>query len=133
MPVRSSISMRISPNSWSVKPCPAPWRSLIVYPLSSRLMRRESVTALANRSGWGRAIGFFRRRRAALGIRAELCEGFVELVGKLHELAHRGHRAAGTLRRLARNAGDDLHGVRDAFGAAHLLLGSEGNFLDEFG
>src|SRR5215472_16063838 len=125
--------MRISLNSWSVKPCPAPWRSLIVYPLSSRLHGGSPFSALANCSCRDRAIGFFGRCRSRLGTRAKLRESFVELIGKLHELAHRGYSAARALRRLARNARDDLHGVRDALGTPHLLLGCEGNFLDQLG
>ena len=65
--------------------------------------------------------------------RTELRQGFVQLIGKFHELADGCDRAASTLRRLARDAGNDLHGMRDAFRAAHLLFGSERNFLHEFG
>jgi len=64
---------------------------------------------------------------------AELRERFVQLVGKFYQLADRGDGAAGTLRRLARDAGNDLHGVGDTFRAAHLLFGSERDFLYKFG
>ena len=68
--------------------------------------------------------------RSAFGIGTELGKSFVELVRKFDQLADGGYRAARALRSLARNIGNDLHGVGDTFSAAHLLFGSEGNFLD---
>src|SRR5215469_17952785 len=105
MPVRSSISMRISLNSCSLKPCPAPWRSLMVITLLPHYGGRFSL--LPNRSHRDWAVHFL-RRRATFRICTELCQSLVQLVGKLYELADRCDGAARALGRLARDIRDDL-------------------------
>src|SRR5262249_24188838 len=95
--------------------------------------RGERVHLLAQTAGRTRPLGFLLLLDAGILVgRPELRETFVELIRQLDELAYGCDRCARALRRLARDAGDDLHGVGDTFRAAHLLLGSEGDFLNEF-
>src|SRR5256885_16015513 len=79
------------------------------------------------------AVRIFRVFLGLLGSGAELRKGFVELIRKFDELADGGDSAACSLRGLAGNVGNNLHGVSDALRAAHLLFRSERNFLDELG
>src|ERR1700676_2404029 len=133
MPLRSSISMRISLNSCSLNT--GPGRSVIVFTLSPAPSRAGNH-CLPQSAGWDGPLGVFANAGISVGIlvgRAKLRERFVELIGQLDQLADGSHGAARSLRRLPRNAGNDLHGVRDAFRAPDLLFGSERNFLDEFG
>src|SRR5271166_1648723 len=130
MPVRSSISMRISLSSCSLKPCSGPWRSLMVIPLLPLDGKGAEVHRLTNSANRCQAMVSV-LCRSAFGIGAELGEGFIELVRKLNELADGGYRAARALRGLARDVGNDLHGVGNTFCAAHLLFGRERNLLDE--
>src|SRR5580704_9317762 len=126
--------MRISLNSCSLSSCAAPWGSLIDRSARSPGYFRRKFTALSDRSGWNWAmIVFFGGVGGLLRLGAELRQGFIQLIGELHQLADGCDGSAGTLRSLPRNVGNDLHGVRNAFRTAHLLLGSERDFLDEFG
>src|SRR2546430_5072372 len=138
MPVRSSISMRISLNSCSLKPATTPWRSLIVptFPLWLGMPRNHNASR--TRAGNHR-LPQSDCRHGPLGLGrnhafagAELGQSFVQLVREFDQLTDRGDRAARSLRSLARDVGNNLHSVSDAFRAAHLLFGSQGNFLDEF-
>src|SRR5882724_1776981 len=138
IPVRSSISMRISLNSCSLSPCACPWRSVIVFPFSgshslapqARRAKSRFLTRCACRD---RPIRFFTRssRCRSLGRRTELRQRFVQLIRQFDELAHRCHRSARSLRGLPRDAGDDLHRVRHAFRSAHLLFRCQRNFLNQ--
>src|SRR5712692_9751362 len=143
IPVRSSINMRISLNSCSLKPGTEPWRSLIIITFPLRylaLCDRDAASAgagnycltkSANRDG---PLGFFMRAGGSrLGRCTELRQPLVQLIGEFHKLAYGSHRAARTLGRLARNVRDNLHGVRYAFRAAHLLFRRKGDFLHQFG
>src|SRR5712664_793352 len=129
IPVRSSISMRISLNSCSLSPSTCPWRSVIVIPFSGSYSRapdtsrRESrfLTQCACRDGPIRI--FARRTRCrSLGRCTELRQRFVQLIRQFDELAHRCHGSARSLRGLPRKIGNDLHRVRHAFRPAHLLF-----------
>src|SRR6266850_36702 len=138
IPVRSSISMRISLNSCSLSPSTCPWRSVIVFPFSGSYSlapdtsRQESrfLTQCACRDG---SIRIFTRRTRyrSLGRRSELRQRFVQLIRQFDELAHRCHGSARSLRGLPRNAGNDLHRVRHAFRPAHLLFRCQRNFLNQ--
>ena len=103
--------MRISLNSCSLKRTAGPWRSLIVVTFRLRSIlaatshsairaapeQRISLYALSRRAYWNRVpLGFFGDAGALFGC-AELCQRFVELIGKLDELADRCDRAAGAL------------------------------------
>src|SRR6266850_81542 len=139
IPVRSSISMRISLNSCSFSPCTCPWRSVIVFPFSgsyslaptARRRGDRFLTRCACRDGPIRI--FTRSNRRSLGRRTELRQRFVQLVRQLDELAHRCHGSARSLRGLPRNTGNDLHRVRHAFRPAHLLFRCQRNFLNQLG
>src|SRR6266481_9986120 len=137
IPVRSSISMRISPSSCSLSPCPCPCRSLIVLPFSgprsySRPCGEEEPRCLTKSACRDRPLGMF-ICCSRFGGSTELCQRFVQLIRQLDKLAYGCHCPAGSLRRLPRNARNDLHGVRDSFCSAHLLFGSQRNFLYQFG
>src|SRR3984893_5915563 len=101
-----------------------------------KFFRNSCTTSFTNelprRSYW-KALRFFLMSAAMFRRGAELCETLVQLVGQLYKLADRGHRSARPLRGLARNVGDDLHSVCNAFRPAHLLFGCQRNFLYEFG
>src|SRR5690242_2927435 len=125
MPVRSSISMRISLNSCSLSPWPGPWRSLIVLPFIGCALACRSKPGksgrLTNRARWDGPIRFFFGTSGGLG-GAELRQRLVQLIRKLYELADGRHCSACSLRSLSRNVGNDLHRVRDTFRSAHLLF-----------
>src|SRR5208282_1356954 len=131
IPVRSSISMRISLNSCSLRPCAGPWRSLITVPLLLRPLARAENHCLPQSAGWDGPLGIF-QTIAGLRIGSELRKCFVQLIGQFHELADRRDGSTRALRRLPRDAGNDLHRVRHAFRATHLLFGSQRYFLNEF-
>src|SRR5258708_20104770 len=134
MLVRSSISMWISLNSCSVKLTGPPWRSLIVLDSIHCLLQAHDDCCLTMGAHRYRLpVGFLGLLFRLLGSRTELRKRFVELIGKLDQLADRGHGAARSLRSLPGDVGNDLHGVRDAFCSAHLLFRSQGNFLHEVG
>ena len=106
--------MRISLNSCSLKRTAGPWRSLIVVTFSapetswSHYVPQRGIrgrpeqrirfsNALSRCAYWNRVpFGFFGDAGALFG-RTELCEPFVELIGKLDELADGCDRAAGAL------------------------------------
>src|SRR6266705_2928429 len=136
IPVRSSISMRISFNSCSLGPCTDPWRSVIVFPfwglpLPSAARGEEESHCLTKSACRDGPLGIFTRMRSLRG-RAELRQRFVQLIRKFDQLANRRHRSARSLRRLPCNAGNNLHRVRHTFRSAHLLLRCQGDFLNEF-
>src|SRR5277367_213007 len=87
IPVRSSISMRISLNSCSLRPCAGPCRSLITVPLLLRHFARAENHCLPQSAGWDGPLGIF-QNIAGLRRRAELRQSFVQLIGKFHKLAY---------------------------------------------
>src|SRR5271163_377909 len=101
--------------------------------MSKRGKQPRSDPPLTIRPHWRGSPRFFLCLRRPARLRAELRKSFVELLGELHHVAYGGSRLPRALRGLPRNAGNDLHRVCDAFRSAYLLLGSEGNFLNEFG
>src|SRR2546421_5577280 len=125
--------MRISLNSCSVKliSCPRLW--LIVIRLALPASAGVRNYHLAQSACWDGTLGFHCCTSSCFRSRAELRQRFVQLVRQFNQLADRRDRAASTLRSLARNAGNNLHRVSDAFRTARLLFGSERNFLNEFG
>src|SRR5260221_2568221 len=125
--------MRISLNSCSVKliSCPRLW--LIVIRLALPASAGVRNYRLPQSACWDGTLGFHCCAGCCFRSRAELRQRFVQLVRQFNQLADRRDRAASTLRSLARNAGNNLHRVSDAFRTAHLLFGSERNFLNEFG
>src|SRR6266849_9652123 len=62
---------------------------------------------------------------------AELRQCFIQLLRELYHVFHGAGRLARSLRGLARDAADDLHRLGHPFGAAHLLLGGQGNLLHQ--
>src|SRR5579863_5104108 len=97
IPVRSSMNMRISLNSCSLKPAAEPWRSLIIITFRLRFLVRAGrqaasagagnyrLTKSANRDG---PLGFFTRAGGGrLGRGAELGQRFVQLIRQLDKLA----------------------------------------------
>src|SRR5256885_16847555 len=125
--------MRISLNSCSVKliSCPRLW--LIVIRLALPASAGVRNYRLPQSACWDGTLGFHCCAGSCFRSRAELRQRFVQLVRQFNQLADRRDRAASTLRSLARNAGNNLHRVSDAFRTAHLLFGSERNFLNVFG
>src|SRR5215470_5636689 len=131
---RCSIRTRISSSSVSV---------ILTFPTAccfmagalqrATLSRRDASLALALpvRAYWDRRTRVF---RVLVGSpRAELRQSFVELLGQLHHISNGCRRLTRALGRLPRDSGNDLHRVRHAFRAPHLLLRSERNFLDQLG
>src|SRR5258707_966220 len=136
IPVRSSINMRISLSSCPLSPCPCPCRSLIALPFSGprsyyRPRGEEEPRCLSKSACRDRPLGMF-ICCSRFGGSTELCQRFVQLIRQLDELAYGCHCPARSLRRLPRNARNDLHGVRDSFCSAHLLFRRQRDFLYEF-
>src|SRR5258706_16363095 len=89
-----------------------------------RLAGAKNHRPLPQSDCWDWPLGYF-RSNVAVGLLvdgAELGQRFVQLVRELYKLADGRHDAARSLRSLASGVGNNLHGLRDAFRAAHLLF-----------